>query len=899
MENILTKAKSFQSRISPDGEKVAVAGYTGKKVPYQKKGNFHIHIFDRASGNLDKTISGLPFEISHVTFSRDGRYLAATLFGTEGFRVYSSQNWSEVEVYPETQYKDDCLWADFDPQNRLVITSWDSNPPDHPRQICLRLYELHDGKFKRILEKRDIGGKRPIVARFSPDGSLLAVGFKDNPPRVIVFDGKSLEPLYHADTEGLATGHLARVAWSRNSDLLYAGGGFSEGGINPILCWTEKGRGPATRLPAATDSIMDIWPLKDGRVVFGAYDLSFGILDPEGRRLHVNVPDIPVFYNQQKQLQLSRDGRMVEFAFAMQGPDLTQGNYLARLDINTRKFTVNPPSEAGGQELRPPDTAGFKDSDWKNTKSPRFHNRLLSIGAEEVSHCLTRIPGGRGFILGTNWHLRFFTENGAPRGRPIELPSAAEGVNVSGDGRVAVVALGDGTLRWYRLDKRKEILAFFRHKDGRWVLWSPEGFFTCSTDGGKLIGYHLNEGLEKTPQFVTSDQLYNQFYRRDLVAWHLENVPANKIQAALPHGSAQQVLEQGPPPTVEIVSRKKLNDRDYLYELKITDRGGGIGQFVYRLNGINRKPTINKGEDFDLPGRTAVVVTFNRGEPQKVAFSSLNSRNTAESEPAIDSVTVPGETLRSLYVLSIGVGDYHGQHKDLPRAVPDAKNLAQTLKTRGQGIFQSSPHCTVLLNDEANLANIEKVFRDLKKQINSEDVFILYLSGHGSLQDGRYHFILSNPDPSIRQSLSQDKLNELLRIIPATRSLVILDTCHAGAFTAARKLYKQRNTEDTAFYRFHKDTGRPTLASCSELKVAKDGVFTFFLIRGLEGEADLRKNGGNGNKRIALCELYSYLRYEVPRKTLTISGYEQNPWANFQDQQELEIAALQDSGLTR
>jgi WD40 repeat protein len=80
----------FSVAISPNGEKVAVAGYTGKKVPYKKTGNFHIYIFDRASGDLEKTISDLPIDISHLTFSRDGQYLAASLMGRWGLRVYRS-----------------------------------------------------------------------------------------------------------------------------------------------------------------------------------------------------------------------------------------------------------------------------------------------------------------------------------------------------------------------------------------------------------------------------------------------------------------------------------------------------------------------------------------------------------------------------------------------------------------------------------------------------------------------------------------------------------------------------------------------------------------------------------------------------------------------------------------
>jgi WD40 repeat protein len=197
----------------------------------------------------------------------------------------------------------------------------------------LRLYKPSGEGFERIgAPKKIMGGKKPIAARFSPDGSMLAVGFKDSSPTVMVFEVKSLlgaEPLKRlrlANTKGLTgEGHLARVAWSRNGDWLYAGGGFSEGGVHPILCWKVKEDGPATRWRASTDSIMDIWPLKDGRLVFGARNPAFGILDPADRRLRANIPDMADFHNRQKQFRISGDGSMVEFAFGMQHLDLTLG----------------------------------------------------------------------------------------------------------------------------------------------------------------------------------------------------------------------------------------------------------------------------------------------------------------------------------------------------------------------------------------------------------------------------------------------------------------------------------------------------------------------------------------------------------------------------------------------
>jgi WD40 repeat protein len=866
----------FSVAISPDGEKVAVAGYTGKKIPFGEEGNFNIHIFDRASGQLEHTISDLPIDISHLTFSRDGQYLAVSLMGHWGLRVYRSRDWDQV--YEDPNYDsgegNDCYWVEFGPGNLLITTTWEKKKKkDRPGRGGLRLYKPYEKGFMRLGEPKEIkeGGK-PMAARFSPDGSLLAVGFIDA-PRVLVFDVKSLtedkplKPLYPVDTNGVTTGHLARVAWSKDGNLLYAGGGFSEDGIRPILCWPEKGRGRPTKLRASFDSIMDIWPLQDGRVVFGAADPAFGILDPGGRRLSAKIPDMPNFHNKQQDLRISGDGCMVEFAFGFQDLDLSQKNYLARLDIKTRKLTLDPPSDTGGQELRPPDTYGFKDEDWKYAKEPRFRGRhLWRRDSQEESQCLARIPGGQGFILGTNWHLRFFDENGAPRGRSIELPSSARGINVSGDGRLAVVTLGDGTLRWYRLRDRKEILAFFRHRDGNWVMWSPEGFFTCSPDGRKLMGYHRNEGLDKTPQFVTSDQLFDQFYRRDLVTWRLEAFPTNEtkkeVQAALQQGDVKQVLSEGLPPPLEIIGPPEVRHRGEFItlRLKVTARDGKIPKIIYQVNGATIDPGKTRFEKpYFGPGGTTTMecenqLRLNPGEKNEVVAMTVNERGIV-SKKAAQSVysDAPKPKDRTLYGLVVGISAYSHIEPKLDNAAKDALDIRNEMNKRSLGLFKEVK-IKKLTDQEVTLKGIGEAFEELKTKVKPEDAFFLFLAGHGKNLGGRYYFFpqdlrSSDDEALIAGGLGQEKLQEWLPKIPAQQKLIILDTCYSKATLSPEAL-------KTAMDRLVHQLGSSALLAAAKTEAKDDykgnGLFTHALLEALKRPDTDR----DGDGKIDVKELF-------------------------------------------
>ena len=158
--------------------------------------------------------------------------------------------------------------------------------------------------------------------------------------------------------------------------------------------------------------------------------------------------------------------------------------------------TLNPPARS---DLKAPavtlGAAGV--TDWRNNEKPKLNGAVLKLDANERSRSAA-LHGNR-LVLGTDYFLRAYQA-----GQPLwktDVPAAAWSVNISGDGRLAVAGLGDGTIRWFRMADGVEVLSLFAEPDGQhWVLWTPEGFFDHGQGGETLIGYNLNQVLQGRPK---------------------------------------------------------------------------------------------------------------------------------------------------------------------------------------------------------------------------------------------------------------------------------------------------------------------------------------------------------------------------------------------------------------
>ena len=573
--------------------------------------------------------------------------------------------------------------------------------------------------------------------------------------------------------------------------------------------------------------------------------------------------------------------RIVEFGFfTYDDPSQRWQQHLGRFDVGLGR---TPSDEASSPALNSAKTSGLNIKDWYNTYKPTLNGLILPLKPHEMSQSLAVSSDESSFLLGTEWNLRLFEASGKQKWQ-TPIPEAPWAVNLTANGGFAVAALGDGTLRWYRADNGHEVMGLFVDPSGtRWVLWTPEGFFDSSPNADSLIGYHLNHGPDHEGEFVQVEQLKKLFYRPDLLAQRLKPGSDKPFETELARiGNVDALLDSAASPELASLSPLESDsDGSFTLRLKIVNKSSGLGRVVYRIDGaeIEGRPV------GPLPGKDTLERVFDLPPGRHVLSTSIfDGSNRLESRSISNVVNVKQTTQKpTLYVIAVGISNYrdHALNVGVKFAAADAVLVASRLKQQGSGLFRDV--VTQVLDDaKASRDNIEKAFAEMAARIQPSDVFVLYLAGHGTAINGEYTFVpwnavFTNVDQLHEQGLGEERLQKLLRGIVATKTLLLLDTCSAGAAIPSRDLGKKGTID-----RLGRLTGRAILAAANTDQMALEGykdhgVFTFAVLDGLSTEAD-------ADGLIQVSKLADHIQSLVPEITSKSWGYEQFPMRLIQGQ---------------
>ena len=885
---IATEAEGelYAVALTPDGARAFAAGYTGAAWD----GSFCIYVFDARAGTLIARLPGLPAPVQHLAISPDGTQLAAALGGRAGVRVWDARNGRPA--FEDTGFTGPARMVAFSPAGeRLAASGSDGR---------VRVYDARNGR--KLAERAPVQGARPFGLAWSPDGALLALGYEDR-LRVEMLAANDLRTIFAPDTNGLTGEGLPAVAWAsdgkggvqlhaagyarqaggqaapqrpattttigRAIQTVTAGGGAeSERRDFVIRRWSDFGLGPATDIPAGRDAIAHLLPLPGGGVAFAAADPGWGRVAPDGSLAIAPRAPGADYRNTGTQLAISPDGQRARVA-------LRPGANAIIFDASGgRLFSAG--NETGYVTARLTSPRLPVAADWRNSNRPRLGQVPLRMGEGEFARSLALLPDERGLLLGTDNQLRLYDAGGQPRAN-LSLPAAAWGLVVAGE--VAVAALGDGTLRWYRVagDGLTELAAFFIHVDTlRWVLWTPDGLFDHAANGGQeLVGLHLNRNRNQTPEWASFRQAYRALYApaavRAAVAGDTRLARERMAQLGdvrsrigrLPQLAAGSACVLGDATCTPLAwdARTLPEDATSLrLGFQTADRGLGLGPLDVLVN-----DRIVARVDA-TPGReTLVDVPLDAGPNRIVTRLHTEDRSAFAEGPALDlrragAPEAPSGAGR-LVVLAVGVNQYANAQLNLTFAAPDAQTVVDTLRAQGDGLFREV-RTTLLKDGEATRAAVLAALDAAARSVQPEDTFVLYIAGHGlrTEPDNRFIFLPSDVtdasswDSLRRQGLEDSTLVVAISRIRARNALLLLDTCHAGQLTIDQ------------LSALGNETGRFLLAASTSVQEALDsyddrnGVFAYALREGLTGRAAV-----DGEGRVSALALGEWVTGRVPQ----------------------------------
>mgnify|MGYP001376179867 CR=1 FL=1 len=338
------------------------------------------------------------------------------------------------------------------------------------------------------------------------------------------------------------------------------------------------------------------------------------------------------------------------------------------------------------------------------------------------------------------------------------------------------------------------------------------------------------------------------------------------------------------PPEIIIAENFTVKDSTYMISGKIIEEGsekiyldidGQIVKLEDKEFDIKRFSPIN--ETIKL---VAIDQWGNKSKEKIINVTvDIQEKSIVKKLEPLDPSKLKNETNNNTVALIFGIENYNQSPKAI-YANLDAKYFYEYAK-KGFGI--DTQNIKLLIDQDANLISSLGILEKwLPSKIKKNQTnLILFFAGHGlASNDGKDLFLLSqdsDPDLLSRTALSRTEIFDIIVKLKPKSVIMFFDTCYSGVsreeetlLASARPIRIVANEQDTP-ENFTIFTASQLDQISSGLKEAKHGIFSYYLMKGLEGNADT-----NQDNKITSGELIAYMDENVSQKAAE-QGREQNP----------------------
>jgi WD40 repeat protein len=460
------------------------------------------------------------------------------------------------------------------------------------------------------------------------------------------------------------------------------------------------------------------------------------------------------------------------------------------------------------------------------------------------------------------------------------IMNTAPSVRFSPDGKTVVIASLAST-RLYDVSTGNELATMIAFDDGEWLITTPNGYYNSSEKGDQ----YLNVTVGGKPYSIS--QLRESFYRPDLVKVALAGQTLTGLK---------KVADIKPPPGVEIVETPtSVGSDETIVKVKVADQGGGVGDVRLYLNGSAVVSDRTRNLAVAVVAGKAQVFSYKvrlvsgKNALRAIAFNAENSMQSTDALHVIEASIAAKKP--SLHALIIGIQEYDNPKLMLKYPVADAKLMAATLRERASGLFEGVNVVELTTKTQTTKDAINRTLKEMSGKVRPDDLFVFFVASHGTVDDGQYFLLTSNVGATsthiLKQTaLSQDDLKALIANVPATKKLVLIDTCNAGKLGEAIQvaMLTRGMNEDTALKVLSRAVGSTILSASNSVQEALEGyknhgLFTWVVAEGLKGSADSDRDG-----YVKTHELVNYVDSQVPELAEKVFKHKQYPTTTLSGQ---------------
>ncbi|MGH1407492.1 MAG: caspase family protein [Rhodomicrobiaceae bacterium] len=856
----------------------------------------YIKVWSVDSGRLLKTLKHDIEELNSLDFSEDGKYILASGFdriatGRQTVRIYDSKNQKLIRSYLGN--KNSIVVSEFSPKNNIFVTgNWGGEIEiwDTKTGKIIRSFMGHKGGVSsiKVSKKGDhflSSGTDKTIKLWNISTGKLIMTFKGHKKHVsyAIFssDGRQI-----ISSSGDGTIRFWKISTGKTTQTIK---GFSREISSPIFSYNKK------MIVSASENKFLVWDLIAGRkllevnahknrlraIGLSSNDKYIVTTDDWAVKLwdsntgaNINkfstLNDSNDYSSEITAVAISSDAKSVVTGH-VHSVDLELWNAKTGKHLRTYKVKkgVRPPSDAFVSVF----SVTFS-SDQHKLLSINSSGQIILWDSKSGKHLLTIADK----IL---WSSVKFSESNneivahaslnnqkivkiwdIKTGNLLKKYKSKKAYStMSMDGSLQAL-IQDNGIEINASKTGKTISTFYNFSKKDWIAITPEGFFNSSSK--------INNYLNIVKGFESFDirQVYDHLYRPDLIKEALSGDKFGKLKDAAYKLNLEKIMASGPAPQLELKTPKtELVGSSVKLSVRVTDTGGGISnKIIWRVNGktqgnvqipggpIEDAVTVTQGLQIDPRQKNIITVT---------AYNEAGLLASAPLEITVDNQGATVGDRPRMHVLSIGIDKYEQSGYQLNYAVGDASAVGKMLKTVASSLYDKV-EVTYLTDKEVTRDGLDQAFSKIAPKVRPQDVFILYVAGHGKSLAGTYYYLPQDLSFKaghgiLTHGIGQDLWQKWLAKITANKSVLIFDTCES---TEATKIRSATNIErETALDRLRHAHGHSSITAARQAAFEGykgHGVLTYTILEALSKTAEGKK------KEVDLSDLAKHINLRVP-----------------------------------